>query len=283
VTYLLTEQEAHDALLFAAASLVILPLMPNHAVGPYNVLNPRRFWEVVVLVMAISGAAYIALRAFGSRFGLPVAGMVGGFISATATIASMASRAARNPRLAAGCTAGAVLSNVSTIIQMVVVLVAVSRATTRAVARPLLLAGVAAIGYGAFFVFGKTRSSENFAERPGQAFSLKTAFLFAGTLFLVMFVSAATRQWLGTKGLVLAVGLAGFADTHSAAISVAALVSSGKVSATEAVVPILAGLTTNTITKAFFAAFLGSRQFFLRVFPGLILMVLAAWAGLLLR
>ncbi|HEV2715740.1 MAG TPA: MgtC/SapB family protein, partial [Terriglobales bacterium] len=46
----LTEQEAHDALLFAAASLVVLPLMPNHRVGPYSVLNPRRFWELVVLI-----------------------------------------------------------------------------------------------------------------------------------------------------------------------------------------------------------------------------------------
>ena len=53
---LLTEQEAHDALLFAAASLVILPLVPNHPIGPYDVLNPRRFWELIVLVMAISGA-----------------------------------------------------------------------------------------------------------------------------------------------------------------------------------------------------------------------------------
>src|SRR5919109_1113684 len=46
----LTEQEAHDALLFAAASLVVLPLMPNHTMGPYSVLNPRRFWELVVLI-----------------------------------------------------------------------------------------------------------------------------------------------------------------------------------------------------------------------------------------
>lgn len=82
-----TEQEAHDALLFAAASLVILPLMPNHAIGPYNVLSPRRFWE---LVMAISGVGYVALRSFGSHFGLPLAGVVGGFISATATIGSLA-------------------------------------------------------------------------------------------------------------------------------------------------------------------------------------------------
>ena len=62
-----TEQEAHDALLFAAASLVVLALMPNHTVGPYSVLNPRRFWELVILIMAISGVGYIALRLIGPR------------------------------------------------------------------------------------------------------------------------------------------------------------------------------------------------------------------------
>ena len=48
--------EAQDALLFGAATLVILPLAPNRAVDPFNVLNPRTLWTLVVLVMAISAA-----------------------------------------------------------------------------------------------------------------------------------------------------------------------------------------------------------------------------------
>ena len=77
----------------------------------------------------------------------------------------------------------------------------------------------------------------------------------------------------------MAAALAGFVDTHSAAISVASLVASGKMSAADAVFPILAGLSTNTISKIFLAGVSGGRSFSLRVIPGLIVVALAAWIG----
>lgn len=46
-------------------------------------------------------------------------------------------------------------------------------------------------------------------------------------------------------------------------------------------IPILTSLTTNSVTKAAVAVVLGRRDFFLRVLLGLILVVLAAWAGFL--
>jgi hypothetical protein len=49
----------------------------------------------------------------------------------------------------------------------------------------------------------------------------------------------------------------------------------------DATVPILAGLSTNTISKVFFAASGGERRFAVRVIPGLIVVALAAWAGAL--
>jgi hypothetical protein len=49
----------------------------------------------------------------------------------------------------------------------------------------------------------------------------------------------------------------------------------------EAAVPILAAFTTNTLSK-FAAAWTGGRAFALRVIPGLIVVAVAAWAGLLL-
>ena len=72
---------------------------------------------------------------------------------------------------------------------------------------------------------------------------------------------------------------AGFADTHSAAISVASLVQDQRIAAPLSVVPILAAITTNTVTKAIFAVSAGGRAFALYVIPGLILLVAAAWAG----
>ena len=99
VREVLSEQELHDALLLAGCALVVLPLLPAGAVDPWGVLDLRRLWTLVVLVMAINAAGYVALRALGPRYGLAVAGFAGGFVSSTATIAGMGTRALQTPAL----------------------------------------------------------------------------------------------------------------------------------------------------------------------------------------
>ena len=71
VRSVLTEDELKDALIFAGATLVVLPLVPDRPMGPYGALNPHSIWILVILIMAISAAGYIAVRMVGARFGLP--------------------------------------------------------------------------------------------------------------------------------------------------------------------------------------------------------------------
>jgi uncharacterized membrane protein (DUF4010 family) len=279
VRTVLTEQELHDALLFGAAALVVLPLTPDRPVGPLGVLNPRTLWKLVVLVMGISASGYVALRLLGPRLGLPLSGLASGFVSSAATIGVMGRRAAQEPRLRRPAVAGAVLSTVATIVQMVVVLAATSAPTLRAMRASLALAGLAAGAYGLLFALRLRHGPADGAGPLGRAFNLKISVLFAATVAGILLLSAAVNQWLGSRGLLAAVALAGLADTHAAAISAASLAAAGKISPPEAVIPILAGLTTNTITKAVMAAANGGRRFALETIPGLLLVILAAWGG----
>lgn len=282
VRSVLTEAEVRDALIFAGATLVVLPLLPNRAMGPYDALNPHAVWIVVILVMAISAAGYILIRLLGARFGLPIAGLAAGFISSTATIGAMATRVRKNPGIMTAATAGAALSTVATIVLMSLVLAATSIATLRALAIPLLCAGIAATAYGIGFTIRTLREKDMPDPQPGQAFSLPVALIFALTLSAMLIASAALRDWFGETGVIVAAAAAGFVDTHSAAIAVPSLVASGKMSAADAVLPILAALTTNTVSKIVFAGSSGSRAFALRLIPGLVLVAVAAWAGALL-
>lgn len=279
VRRVLTEQELHDALLFAAAALVVLPLTPDHPVGPLGALNPRTLWKLVVLVMGISATGYVAQRALGARVGLPITGLAGGFVSSAATIGAMGHRSAKQPSLMPAAVAGAVLSTVATVIQMAVVLYASSPPTLRLMATPLLLAGAAAVVYGAIFALRLARASRDGPVASGRAFDLKVSLLFAATLAVVLLLAAAAYRWLGSRGLLVAVGLAGFADAHSAAVSAASLAAAGKIAPAKAIVPILLGMTTNAITKAVAAATAGGRRFALQTIPGLVLVMAAAWAG----
>lgn len=279
VRSVLTEEEVHDGLIFAAATLVVLPLLPDKPLGPYGALNPRTIWIVVVLVMAVSALGYIAVRIVGARFGLPLAGLASGFVSSIATIGAMGARATRSGELLRPAAAGAVLSTVATIVQLTVLLAATSTATLLALAVPLACAGAAAILYGGIFTVLALRHKVEQQDEPGHAFSLRSALLFAALLSAILLASAALQDWAGNAGVLAVAGLAGLADTHSAAISVAALVASDRLSAQAAVVPILAAVTTNTLTKAIFAFTGGGTAFALRVVPGLILVIAAAWAG----
>lgn len=282
VRTVLTEQELHDALLFAAAALVILPLTPDRTVGPLGVFNPRTLWKLVVLVMAISAFGYIAQRILPSRLGLPLAGLASGFVSSTATIAAMGERAARDEKLRRPAVAGAVLSSVATIVQMAIVLFATSRPTLSAMRMPLLFAGAAAVAYGLVFAFRLARARAGDAAPRGRAFDLKVSILFAVTVSAILFLAAVVQRWLGSRGLDIAVGLAGFADAHAAAISAASLAAAGKIAPADAVVPILVAMSTNTVSKAVAAVTAGGRRFALQTIPGLLLVIGSAWAGTLL-
>jgi uncharacterized membrane protein (DUF4010 family) len=279
ITSQISKMELDDALIFAAAAFVILPLVPDRQMGPYMALNPHTIWIVVVLVMGISAAGYVAVRLFGARYGLPLSGAMSGFISSTATIGAMGSRARQHATLLSACVAGAVLSTVATIVQMALVVAATSMPTLVSLAPSLLLAGIAAIFYGGALTFSSMRRPGNDEAQASGALSLKTAISFGSILALVLVVSAGLQATLGESGVVMAAMAAGLVDTHAAAISVASLVASGKVSPDDAVVPILAGLTTNTLTKIIIAASSGGWTFAYRVVPGLVIVVLAAWAG----
>ena len=281
VRSVLTEDELQDALIFAGATLVVLPLVPDRPIGPYGALNPHSIWILVILVMAISAAGYVAVRMLGARFGLPIAGLASGFISSTATIGAMGARAAKTTDVLAAAVAGAVLSTIATIVQMAFVLAVTSMTTLRTLSVPLICAGVAAILYGTVFTIRALQQKTESEAQRGRAFNLSTALVFALTLSGILVASAALREWFGETGIIVAAALAGFVDTHSAAISVASLVASGKMSAADAVFPILAGLSTNTMSKMFLAGISGGRSFALRVIPGLIVVALAAWVGML--
>jgi uncharacterized membrane protein (DUF4010 family) len=192
----------------------------------------------------------------------------------------MGARVTKANETLAAAVAGAVLSTIATIVQMALVLATTSMATLISLRVPLVCAGSAAVLYGAAFTVLTLRRRSELEAQSGRAFSLKTAFVFALTLSSVILLAcAALRDRFGEVGVIFAAAIAGFADTHSAAISVASLVASGKMNPAEAILPILAGLSTDTISKIVLAGSIGGVSFALRVIPGLVIVALAAWAG----
>jgi uncharacterized membrane protein (DUF4010 family) len=290
----MSERELDDALLFVAAALIMLPIAPDRYMGPYLAINPHAVATLIVLVMAASAIGYIATRAMGARYGLALAGFAGGFISSAATIYSMGGRAAKQPTLRDSATAGAVLSSVATFIQLALIVLVVQPSLFHSMVYPLVSGGAVAAGYGLILmlrgpdrphagvvhVTTSTADDAGIEEKHlGRAFDLKQTIMFAGLVSTVLLLSAMLHDWLGDRGAFLVAAIAGLADAHAIAASTASLQAAGKLTETSAMWLILVGLSSNSLTKAVVAFNSGGVRFALRVVPGLLLMLLAAWGA----
>ena len=278
----LDEQELHDMLLLAAAAAIVLPLLPDRAVDPWQVLNPRRLWTLAVIVMAITAAGHVALRVFGARIGLPLAGLAGGFVSSSATIAAMGARARQEPALAAACAGAGMVSNVSTVVQLGLITWALSPPLARALALPLVASGVSVAVFAVVEAWRTRRAVVPDASRlVGRPFEPRHVLAFVAIVAAVMLVSAAMHDWLGHAALEWTLAVSGFADVHAAAASAAQLVAVDRVGVAPAVLAILLAFVANSLTKVVLAFATGGRRYGLRLLPGIAAMLvafaLAAW------
>jgi len=279
----LSDQELQDAVLLAAAAILVLPILPDRPIDPWQVVNPRLVWKLTVVIMLVDAAGYVAQRLVGARAGLPISGLLGGFVSSTAVIATMGKRARENPKLLSAAVAGAALSNVATVVQLALVLAISDSALLGHLRWVLVAMGVAMAAFGALMI--RATQGEPAPPPPsGRAFSLKTALIFASAFVLVMLLVAWLQRSFGPAWALGGVVLGGFADAHSTAASVGSLQAQGQMSIELATIAIGLIMTTNTISKLGFAR-AGGGGYFVRLAPGLLLLVAAYWVTwwLLLR
>lgn len=273
----LSDAELRDGLILAVATLVVWPLLPNRYLGPLQAINPHSLWLLVVLMLALGAAGHVATRALGPAAGLPVAGLAAGFVSSAATMASMGGEVARAPGRLRAAVAGATLSTMATFLQMGVVLATVAPPTLWLMLPPLAAGAVVAALYGLFYAWRAAGGAMPGPPPAGQAFTAGTALRLAGLMAVMLIAAAAIRHWLGESGVIAGAVVAGFVDTHAAALSIAALGVSAGAPPAAAVVPILAAMTSNAVAKMVIAFSSGPRGYALRVAPGIILSMAAAW------
>ena len=281
VREVLTEQEVQDGLMLAAAAFIVLPLLPDRAVGPFDALNPRTLWRLVVLVMAIGAAGHALARGLGPRAGLPVVGLASGFVSGTAAIGSMGAQAKSSESQRLGATAGAVFSLVSTFIQLGVVTFATSASAGRAILVPVIAAAAVAT-LGALVVGRRASKSKVDAGVVGRAFEPKMAAAFAVVVGILLVLAAGVRDRLGALGILVGAAITGLADAHTSAIAVAGLVASQRIPSSEATLPILVATSTNCLSKIVVAWWTGGPAFAKPVVLVVLAALAAAWAGALL-
>jgi uncharacterized membrane protein (DUF4010 family) len=245
-----TERESTDALKFFVAAFVLLPVLPTTHVGPYGAWVPQRIWLLVVLITGIGWVGHVAIRLLGQSRGLMVAGLAGGFVSATATTGVMGARARRGEANRTAAVAGALLASLATLVQLGLLTALVEpRVTTRLL--PAIIAGSAVLAAEAWWLDRRTSTSG--APAPAEAaahpFALAPALVLAGIISLVLPLALWLDDRYGSAGAVAAAGAGALADVHGASVAVASLAHDGQVSVATAETAVGVGLATNTFGK----------------------------------
>jgi len=280
---------------FVLISLVILPVLPDRAYGPYQVLNPREIWWMVVLIVAISLGGYLAYKLLGRSKGTALAGLLGGLVSSTATTVSYARRSRDaegggervSGRWGAGQERGLtrasavviLLASAVVFVRVLVEIGVVARSAFTVMAPPLaVLLAVAAGMAGLLWLVVRQQPAE--VPDPGNPTELRSALLF-GFLYaaVLLAVAAAKEHWQGSGLWVVSV-LSGLTDMDAITLSTSRLVQDGRLDAALGWRLILVASLSNLVFKGAMVAVLGSRALAVRI--AALFGVLLAAGGLVL-
>jgi uncharacterized membrane protein (DUF4010 family) len=278
----LERRDLVSILQFAVVAFVVLPLLPDRGYGPYEALNPRHIWMMVVLVSGLSLAGFVALRLVGGAHGALLLGAFGGMVSTTATTLTY-SRQAREGEGADG-HAGIVIvtANLVLLLRLALIGVVVAPAVLPVLGPVLALALAAG---GTAFAFGLRRDGarrELAAPAVGNPVELRSALGFALFYAAVLLLVAWLSDVAGSKG-VYAVALAsGLGDVDAITLSSLRLQALGTLTPAQAATAIVIAVAANAAVKLAIVRAAGGKALLRRCLPAMVATVVGAAAGIAL-
>ena len=274
----LQENELDAGLKLLVISVVILPLLPNRGLGPYNAINPFELWWMVVLIAAISFVGYFAMRVWGAQRGILFTSLFAGLSSSTALTLQFARQSQELPRLSPLLASG-ILIACGTMFPRILVYCAL---LAPALLKPLMVPVIAmtlALYLPALLIWRRHQSLPvSGPELTHNPLELKTAVKFGALLALILFAGAALEDIFGNQGLYLLATFAGITDVDAITLSITRMTQGGldgQVAATAIVI----AAAVNSVVKSGMAVFIGTRQLALLVGGA---MLLSLTSGLLL-
>lgn len=254
-----TQQDIRATLQFAAITGVILPLVPNRAMGPFDAFNPYSTWMMVVLISGIGFAGYILMRLLGAQAGITVTGLVGGLASSTATTLAFSRRSKEEPAQARTYALAVVLACTVMLGRVVFIIGVVSAELMRSLVVPMTAMALPGVVYSIWNWLG-TRRAQKPVDTPAlhNPLSLKTAVKFAllYTLFAFLIKAATQSDWRGS--LLPLSFVSGLTDVDAIALLMANGLRDKSVVLEIATQAVVIGAIGNSLSKGALAVGLGA-------------------------
>ena len=277
----LERRDLISMLQFAVVTFIVLPLLPDRVFGPYEALNPRQVWIMVVLISGVSLAGYVALRLVGREYGAILLGLFGGLVSSTATKLAYSRYARANSQLWNLSVTVIVIANLVVLLQLTVLTAAVSPKLLMTMAMVLgcgLLPGLVAVA-----VWMRARKNEPALTIPEvrNPTELPTALTFGALYAVVLLLTAWLNDTAGSSGVYAVPVISGLTDVDVVTLSSLRLHEIGSLSTAQAVTSVSITVLANMSFKLGLILVAGGRDLFVRCLPMMLLVAAGLGGGLL--
>jgi uncharacterized membrane protein (DUF4010 family) len=253
------EKDSRASILFLLMTFVVLPILPNHTIDPYDLLNPRQIWLMVILISGLSFIGYIVTRFFSASKGLLVMGFFGGLASSTAVTLTLSKKASKNNQANTALVVAIAIASSTMFLRVILWTLVLDRELFEALLLPYLLA--TAVGYVYIYVIYTQTKTKEISEEVTfhNPLEFNTA-LKMGLLFGVIFsVLSLVDTYMGSLGVYIVSFVSGLSDVDAIVLSLGELFSEAKLSKEAVLYAIILATVANTLTKIVISLVVGNR------------------------
>jgi uncharacterized membrane protein (DUF4010 family) len=254
--------ELSAALKLMLISIVALPLIPDQGYGPWEAINPHQLWWFVVLLSAISFAAYVAVKVGGAKHGILWTGILGGLVSSTGVTVQL-SRLAKKTKQQNVIAAGILVSCGTMFLRVLLVIGILNRDLLLRLLVPFVAMALP-LYVGALYMARSKDTDSVKSLTLRNPLEIGQAVKFGVVLAMILLASKALQQVWGSSGVYVAATAAGLADVDAITISIARM-STAELPIQAASTAVLLAAITNTLTKGVIAASVGGSGIAVRI------------------
>jgi uncharacterized membrane protein (DUF4010 family) len=237
------------------ATFIILPLLPDRTLDPWDALNPYKLWLLVILISSLSLVGYVATRWLGTGHGTVLTGIAGGLVSSTAVTLAFARRGRDEPAAGAALACGILLAWTVMFGRVLVLVLAVNVDLVYLLLPPFAAMGLLTL-LAAWLRYRRSGATAEPQDVPlRNPFSLTAAVQFALIFAAVLLLVKVTQFYFPGGGVYIVAALAGLTDVDAITLSMAEYAKDN--SPTVAAIAVVIAALSNTVVKCGMVATLG--------------------------
>ncbi|MGH9328124.1 MAG: MgtC/SapB family protein [Terriglobia bacterium] len=224
----LNPEEIRSAVFIGLIAFVIYPLLPNHFIDRWQLVNPREVWMVIIIVAGIGFVNYVLLRLYGTR-GLYYTALLGGLVNSTATVAELSPSIAAAGEGASGLGQTTVLlTSVAMFVRNLIIVAIFALPAFREALWPLVAMAV----FASVVVWVRRRAAQPTKQLLlSSPLSLRRVGTFGALFVIIEICGKLAERFAGHLGFLAFSFVGGLASSSSTAATAAVMTARGQLKA----------------------------------------------------